>query len=90
MPHFCHAAECQNTSDRQQGLSFHGLPITIIIIDNKALLSQWITKLRKNADYFSVTIHTKIYSAHFQSEGLVYLAAEENWMKKGALPFIYG
>jgi len=60
MPHFCRAGGCTNSSDANKNISFHSLPL-----NDKKRLSIWITKMKRDPKYFSITKHTKICSVDF-------------------------
>ncbi|XP_068731089.1 uncharacterized protein [Montipora capricornis] len=84
MPHFCCAGECENSSDKRPDISFHGLPL-----DNKALLKTWITKMRRNPNYFNVNKHVKICSEHFSPEDFIIPDAKKRRLKRDAVPSIF-
>ena len=87
MPHFCCAGECENSSDKRPDISFHGVPL-----DNKALLRTWITKMRRNPNYFNVNKHVKICSENFSPEDFINLDVNDvkkRRLKRDAVPFIF-
>lgn len=84
MPHLCCAGECENSSDKRPDISFHGLPL-----DNKALLKAWITKMRRNPNYFNVNKHVKICSEHFRPEDFINPEAKKRRLKRDAVPSIF-
>ena len=84
MPHFCCAGECENSSDQRKDLSFHGLPL-----EDKPLLSLWISKMHRNPNYFNVNEHTKICSAHFVSEDFINPEARKRRLKRNVVPSIF-
>ena len=84
MSHFCCAGECENSSDQRKDLSFHGLPL-----EDKPLLSLWISKMHRNPNYFNVNEHTKICSAHFVSEDFINPEARKRRLKRNVVPSIF-
>ena len=84
MPHFCCAGECENSSDKRPDISFHGLPL-----ENKALLKTWITKIRRNLNYFNVNKHVKICSEHFRPKDFINPEAKKRRLKRDAVPSVF-
>jgi len=84
MPHFCCAGNCENSSEKQKDLSFHGLPL-----NNKPLLNLWISKMHRNPHYFSVNKHVKICSAHFTPDDFIDPYATKRRLKPGVVPSIF-
>ena len=74
MPHFCCAGEYENSSDKRPDISFHGLPL-----ENKALLKTWITKMRRNPNYFNV-------NEHFRPEDFINPEAKKHRLECDAVP----